>query len=108
MKKRRCWSGSQYKGSEERRKRAEKLERFVRERDEMLLKCSVEELKHFVVNHAKEYGEDFVEAFLLAGDLIQEVTLHKMIAAVTTMPVHMRRDSMAWLTEHGYKAYGYI
>lgn len=101
------WGDFRY-GAALRRRRSEKIEKFVRDRDEMLLRGSVEELKHFMINHAKEYGEDFVEAFLLAGDLVQEATLHKMIAVVTTMPVHMRRDSMAWLTEHGYKAYGNI
>lgn len=107
MKRRRCWSGSRFEGSEERRNRAEKLERFIRDRDEMLLKCSVEELRAFVESRAGEwYDFAFVETFLEAPELIQESVLHKMIVSVTTVPVKQRQESMTWLLAHGFSGYG--
>lgn len=74
---------------------------FVKERDEMLKKCSVEELRKFVNDHKKEYGPEYVERFNNAHALVQEITLHKMIVNVPKLPEEVRAFSAFWLGIHG-------
>lgn len=83
------------------------IEKFVIERDKMLMKCSVEELRKFVKKNAgKYYAEDFARAFARAfasaSDTVAEITLHKMIVNATLLPIEMRENSALWLLERGY------
>ena len=78
------------------------IEKYVNERDEMLLKRDVNELRAFVKSHKKMFTEDYIESFEKASDEVVEITLHKMIANVTSLPDNFVRESMEWLLEHGY------
>lgn len=79
-----------------------KLKRYVKERDEMLKKCDINELRKFVINHAEYFREEFVEAFMIASDEVVEVTLHKMIVNAIKLPKSMRDSSAIWLSTRGY------
>lgn len=78
------------------------LKRYVKERDEMLKKRDINELRKFVINHAEYYSTEFVEAFMIASDEVLEVTLHKMIVNAIKLPKSMRDSSAIWLTSRGY------
>ena len=78
------------------------VKKYVKERDQMLRKGSVEELRKFVNSHKENYSEDYIKAFNEASDEVLEVTLHKMIVNVTSMPEAMRSQSAIWLVTRGY------
>ena len=79
-----------------------KIKKFVKERDKMLKKCSVEELRKFVNSHADIYGIEYVEIFNLMNDEIAEATLHKMIVNCINLPQKLRLNSKHWLVNHFY------
>ena len=79
-----------------------KIKKFVKERDKMLCRCSVDELRKFVNNNADLYGLDFVEVFNLMNDEIAEATMYKMIYHCTNIPLNIRERAVKWLTEHNF------
>lgn len=79
-----------------------KLQRYVKERDEMLLKRDVEALRKFVNDHASYFSADYVKAINNAPANILEITLHKMIVNVTSLPKSLKNESAKWLLDHGY------
>lgn len=79
-----------------------KIKKYVKERDEMLRKCSVEELRKFTNAHKQYYDAEWLKAFNEATDEVLEVTLHKMIVNVTSMPEELRSKSAIWLVTRGY------
>ena len=81
------------------------IDKFVKERDEMLLKRDVNELRKFVREHTKEYEPFFIMAIEGASDDVLEITLHKMIANVTSIPADFAEESVKWLLERGYSPY---
>lgn len=80
----------------------EKAEQFVKERDEMLLKCDVSKLREFVKEHPTDYGVLFVDAITHATDEALEITLHKMIVNCTNLPFDFRQKSADWLLDRGF------
>lgn len=78
-----------------------KLKQYVRERDEMLKKCSVTELRKFVAEHKECYSAEYLENFSKASDDVLEATLHKMIVNVKSLPMDLRTKSALWLGMHG-------
>lgn len=79
------------------------IKKYVKKRDEMLLKCSVEELKKFVKNNEQYYTPMFADAIARANDKVLEVTLHKMIVNVTSLPFDFRQKSADWLLDRGFQ-----
>ena len=79
-----------------------KIKKYVKERDEMLKKCDVNELRKFVNAHKDYYSADYIEAFNEASDEVLLATLHKMIVNVTSLPFKMREKSAHWLIDRGY------
>ena len=78
------------------------LKRLAKERNEMLKKCDVNELRKFINAHPEHYGEMFRNAINNASDEVLKITLHKMIVNVPKMPKQMRKNSAFWLVTHGY------
>ena len=78
------------------------IEQFVKERDEMLLKCDISELRKFIAEHTEEYGLLFVNAIKYATDELLEITLHKMIVHCTNLPFDLRQKSADWLLDRGF------
>ena len=78
------------------------LEKFVKERDEMLLKRDVNELRKFVNDREGIYERFFIIALNTASDEVLEITLHKMIANVTSLPREFVEESKEWLKARGY------
>lgn len=78
------------------------VEKFVKERDEMLLKCDVNELRKFINEHKDCYESFFIKATNAASDEVLEVSLHKMIANNTNLPSDYIENSIEWLLERGY------
>ncbi len=76
--------------------------KFVRERNEMLKKCNVTELRKFINEYKDTYGAEFVARINGAPDPILEITLHKMIVNVPKLPTALREKSALWLLAHGY------
>lgn len=68
-----------------------KIEMYVKERDEMLLKCDVNELRKFVGKYEEWYDLMFVDAIARASDEVLEMTLHKMIVHCTNLPFDFRQ-----------------
>ena len=78
------------------------IKQYVRERDEMLKKCSIEELRKFVNEHKKHFTSEYVESFNAAPDKVLEITLHKMIVNAVKLPQNLRERSALWLMFRGY------
>lgn len=78
------------------------IKKYVKERDEMLLKRSVSELRKFAKTHAAFFSKEYLESFEKASDEVVEITLHKMIANGTSLPEEFVKESIVWLLERGY------
>lgn len=74
---------------------------YAKQRDEMLLKCDIYELRKFVNENKKHYSKQFVKAFNAASDKVVEMTLHKMIVCCTNLPFDFRQKSADWLIDRG-------
>ena len=81
----------------------ENIEKYVKERDKMLLKCSVAELKKFIAKYEKYYNPMMVDALARAKDEVLEITLHKMIIHCVNLPFDYRQKSADWLLDRGYR-----
>lgn len=79
------------------------IKKYIKERDEMLLKCSVAELRTFINNHAEYYSQTFIDAINKAPDGILEITVHKMIVNCTSLPFDFRQKSADWLLDRGFR-----
>ena len=80
----------------------ENIEKYVKERDEMLLKGSVAELKKFIAKYEEYYNPMMVDALARAKDEVLEITLHKMIIHCVNLPFDYRQKSADWLLDRGY------
>ena len=78
------------------------IKRFVKERNEMLKKRKVSELRKFVNDHAELYGAEFVKNINAAPDVVLKITLHKMIVNVPSLPKAMRDKNARWLYLRGF------
>lgn len=78
------------------------IKKWVKERDEMLKKCDVNELRKFINAHPETYGEMFRNAINKASDDVLKITLHKMIVNAPKLPKDLREKSAFWLISHGY------
>lgn len=78
------------------------LKQYAKERDEMLLKCSVAELRKFVSKHEKFYSPMFTDAITRADEKVLEITLHKMIVHCINLPFDFRQKSADWLIDRGF------
>lgn len=87
---------------DELKQKDEEIKQYVKERDEMLLKCSIEELRKFTEEHQHILSKGYVEAFRQAPDKVVEITLHKMIVNVTNLPDDFRQKSADWLLDRGF------
>ena len=83
----------------------ENIEKYVKERDEMLLKGSVAELKKFIAKYEEYYNPMMVDALARAKDEVLEITLHKMIIHCVNLPFDYRQKSADWLLDRGYGLY---
>ena len=79
------------------------IKKYVKERDAMLLKRDVGELKKFVNSHKQFFDPLFISAFNNASVETIEVTLHKMIVNAIKLPEDFRKESAIWLTTRGYR-----
>ena len=73
------------------------IEKYVKERDEMLLKGSVNELKKFIAEHETYYDLMFVDIIARAKNDILEKILHTMIINCTNLSEDYRQKSVEWL-----------
>ena len=78
------------------------IEKYVKERDKMLLKGSVSELKKFIAKYEGYYNPMMVDALARAEDEVLEITLHKMIIHCVNLPFDYRQKSADWLLDRGY------
>ena len=78
------------------------IKQYVKERDKMLQKCDVTELRKFVNAHKHLYSAEYLSAFNAASDEVLEITLHKMIVNAIKLPQRLRHKSALWLVTHGY------
>lgn len=78
-----------------------KVKRYVKDRDEMLMKRSVEALEAFIEAHKDMLSEGFGERFSAAPQMVKEATLHKMIVEAVKLPEDIRRESAMWLASRG-------
>ena len=77
--------------------------KFVKERDEMLMKRDVNELRKFVADHVDDYGAGIARHVANAEDSWLEFVLHKTIASAMSLPEDFRAYSDAWLRERREK-----
>ena len=80
----------------------ENIEKYVKERDEMLLKGSVAELKKFIAKYEEYYNPMIAKSMEKAKDEVLEITLHKMIIHCVNLPFDYRQKSADWLLDRGY------
>lgn len=79
------------------------LKQYIKERDEMLMKCSVKELREFIETHKEIFDPAQIAAFRRANDEFLKVSLHKMIVNCTNLPFEFRAKSADWLLDRNYK-----
>ena len=79
----------------------ENIEKYVKERDKMLLKGSVAELKKFIAKYEEYYNPMMIDALARAKDEVLEITLHKMIIHCVNLPFDYRQKSADWLLDRG-------
>ncbi len=77
-------------------------EKYAKERDKMLLKRDINELRKFVNKNKKLYRKEYIKAFNAASDEIIEITMHKMIVHCINLPFNFRQESADWLIEKGF------
>ena len=82
--------------------KADVIEQYVKDRNEMLKKCSVLEFRKFVNAHSRQYSAEYLSAFNAAPDEVLKISLHKMIVNVPSLPKELREKSAFWLILHGY------
>lgn len=80
----------------------ENIEKYAKERDEMLLKGSVAELKKFVKKYEQYYSTTIANSMVREKDEVIEITLHKMIIHCVNLPFGYRQKSADWLLDRGY------
>jgi hypothetical protein len=80
----------------------ENIEKYAKERDEMLLKGSVAELKKFIAKYEEYYNPMMVDALARAKDEVLEITLHKMIIHCVNLPFDYRQKNADWLLDREY------
>lgn len=78
------------------------IKKYVKERDEMLLKCSVAEFRKFVKETERFHPPGFARAVERAADEVLEITLHKMIVHCINLPFDYRQKSADWLLDRGF------
>lgn len=81
-----------------------RLKRYINDRNEMLLKCNVNELRNFIRSNKAVYDAELYEHMMAASDNQLEVVLHKMIVNVVTLPKGFRAKSEKWLNDHNYSS----
>ena len=80
-----------------------KLKQYAKERDEMLLKRDVKELRKFILEHQDNMNPIMCLSMLNASDKVLEITLHKMIVNCTNLPFDFRQESADWLLDRGFR-----
>jgi len=71
-----------------------KVEKFVRERNEMLAKNSVEELEKFF----KKWHRDVYKEFKASKPIVKQATLYKMICNVPELKgTDLEKEATVWL-----------
>ena len=78
------------------------VENFAEDRDEMLKKASIDELKKFMNKYRDMFEEKDFEEFENTSDGVLEVILHKMIVNVHTLPKKLKEESKTWLISRGF------
>lgn len=78
------------------------IAQYVKERDEMLLKCDVNELRKFVRKNSHMYNQEIFAMLTEASDSVLEVTLRKMIIHAASMPKELKEEAKQWLLSRGY------
>lgn len=75
---------------------------YVKERDEMLEKRSVEELITFIKKSVKKgwINRYFYNRFLMSSDLVKKATLCKMICGATNVSKDTKKWAKEWLKEN--------
>ena len=76
------------------------LDQYIKDRDEMLIKCDVNEFRKFVHKYKHIYTKQYLLDFDLALDEVLQIALHKMIVNVTSMPKELQDKSLEWLHKH--------
>ena len=76
--------------------------KFIKERDTVLKRRSVEEFIKFVNANTQYYGEAYVKAVNEAPYKTIEVAINKMIVNITSMPEGLRSQCAKWLVTRGY------
>lgn len=78
------------------------IAQYVKERDEMLLKCDVNELRKFVRKNSHMYNKDIFAMMMESPDRVLEVTLRKMIIHAASIPKELQEEAKKWLLSRGY------
>ena len=77
------------------------LKKYVKERNEMLKKCDVNELRKFVNDHKGFFNAEYLTRFNATSDELLTIALHKMIVNEPKLPQELRDKSALWLIERG-------
>lgn len=88
---------------DELKQKDKEIKQYVKERDEMLLKCSADELRKFAKKYEHILRKGYLESFLNAPDMVVEITLHKMIVNCINLPFDFRQKSADWLLDRGFR-----
>ena len=76
------------------------IKEFEKARDEMLIKCDLNEFIKFIKEHTEVFDEFYVNWFLSMDENFQLIVMHKFIVKSVNLPQELREKSEKWLEEN--------
>ena len=76
------------------------MEQYIKERDEMLMKCDVDEFRKFVHKYEHMFTPQYLLEIDTALDKVLLIAIHKLIVNITSMPEDLQNKSLEWLHRH--------
>ena len=79
-----------------------KIERFVKERNRVVLEGDLAKFETFVAGMMRKglMDQDVYEKFRSASVITKKATMEKMVCNITTMPEERKRQAREWLAQH--------
>ena len=73
------------------------MDQYIKERDEMLMKCDVDEFRKFVHKYEDKFTPQYLLEIDTALDEVLLIAIHKLIVNITSMPEDLQNKSFEWL-----------
>lgn len=79
------------------------MDQYIKDRDEMLMKCDVDEFKKFVHKYEHMFPPQYLLLMDITSDEVILTTIHKLIVDTKSMPKDLQNKSLEWLNKCKHK-----